>query len=78
MTFTLWQFNLCAWYVLLIAWGIAALNHKPDKAIEPLAPVCFTESVSLADLPCCFRTGYPSVRCESALCLAPTGLSWPA
>ena len=46
MIFTPWQLNLCAWYVLLIAWGIAALKHKPDKALEPLASrllygVCF-------------------------------------
>ncbi|HVH87937.1 MAG TPA: isoprenylcysteine carboxylmethyltransferase family protein [Terriglobales bacterium] len=34
---TLWQVNLCAWYVFLIVWGIAALKRKPDKAAEPLA-----------------------------------------
>lgn len=33
---TLWQLNLCAWYVWMIVWGVAALKHKPDKASEPL------------------------------------------
>lgn len=34
---TVWQINLCAWYAFLIVWGIAALNHKPDKTSEPVA-----------------------------------------
>jgi protein-S-isoprenylcysteine O-methyltransferase Ste14 len=36
-TLTLWQINLCAWYVFLIVWGIAALKYKPDKAAEPVS-----------------------------------------
>ena len=34
---TLWQINLCAWYVFLIVWGVAAIKRKPDKAAEPIA-----------------------------------------
>jgi len=34
-TLTLWQVDLCAWYVFLIVWGVAALKRKPDKVIEP-------------------------------------------
>jgi len=34
---TLWQWNLCGWYVWMIVWGIAAVRRKPDKAVEPLA-----------------------------------------
>jgi protein-S-isoprenylcysteine O-methyltransferase Ste14 len=34
---TVWQWNLCGWYVWMIVWGIAALRRKPDKAVEPLA-----------------------------------------
>ena len=33
---TLWQLNLCAWYVWMIVWGVAALKRKPDRAVEPL------------------------------------------
>lgn len=33
---TLWRIHLCAWYVFLIVWGIAALNQKADKSTEPL------------------------------------------
>jgi protein-S-isoprenylcysteine O-methyltransferase Ste14 len=36
-SFNLWQINLCAWYALLIVWGVAASRHKPDKATEPLS-----------------------------------------
>ena len=36
LSFTLWQIHLCAWYVFLIVWGIAALKQKADKATEPL------------------------------------------
>jgi len=36
-TLTLWQIHLCAWYVFLIVWGIAALKQKADKATEPIA-----------------------------------------
>src|SRR5580765_3075413 len=34
---TLWQINLCAWYIFLIVWGIGALRLKPDKVTEPLS-----------------------------------------
>lgn len=33
---TLWQWNLCGWYVWMIVWGIAALRRKADKTVEPL------------------------------------------
>src|SRR5579864_4206364 len=36
-TLTLWRINLCAWYVFLIIWGIAALKYKPDRTTEPLS-----------------------------------------
>ena len=51
-TLTLWQINLCAWYLLLIAWGIGALKNKPVKATEPSASrllygICFVSGFVL-------------------------------